>query len=89
MSDEVLQAEMRLAGAEVGGQKREERRDALVDALVGLLGLQVSQGTLRLLAEQRALPSPRVAHACAQQGKPGDRQISYPRRESPIKALLL
>lgn len=64
VSDKVLQAEVRLAGAEVGGQKREERCDALVDALVRLLGLQVSQGSLRLFAEQRPLPSPRAEHAC-------------------------
>lgn len=56
MSDEVLEAKMRLARAEVGRQKREERSDALVDALVGLLRLQVSKGALRVLAEKRALP---------------------------------
>lgn len=71
MPDEVLEAKVRLAGAEVGRQEREERRDALIDAVVGLLRLQLSQGALCLLAEQRALPCHAMSrrhasmHACA------------------------
>lgn len=81
MSDEVLQAKVRLAGAEVGRQEREKRRYALVDALIGLLRLQLSQGALCLLAEQRALPRHVTASRTQvhKSEKQRDEQITYPR----------
>lgn len=55
VTDQVLQAEMRFPAGEVRGQEGQEGRDALVDAVVRLLGLEVAQGALTFLAEQSVL----------------------------------
>lgn len=53
--DQVLETEVRLSAGEVRGQQGQEGRDALVDAVVRLLGLEVTKGALRFLVEQSVL----------------------------------